>query len=72
MKDPENNNNLIFSKEEIKSASLKYCVELLQNNVIDSDYANEIYIENLLHYYRTMTTVEEQPDEGDNLEYNDF
>ena len=51
MKDPETN-HFIFSPEEIKKTSLKYCVSLLNNRKIDPDFKNEIEFENLIHYFR--------------------
>ena len=51
MKDPETN-HFIFSPEEIKKTSLKYCVNLLNNRKIDPEFKNEIEFENLIHYFR--------------------
>ena len=68
MKDPSNG-RLLFSKEEIKAASLSYCVELLKNNEVDEDYAREISIENLLHYFRAIHSKE---GDDEKLTYDNF
>ena len=51
MKDPETK-EFIFSPDELKKASLKYCVNLLDNKAVDPDFADEIECENMLHYLR--------------------
>ena len=51
MKDPETN-HFIFSPDDIKKTSLKYCVNLLNNRKIDPEFENEIEFENLIHYFR--------------------
>ena len=51
MKHPEND-ELIFDPEVLKSVSLDYCVNLLQNSKCDKDFEKEIYVENLVHYLR--------------------
>ena len=48
MKDPESG-ELVFDPEDLKTTSLNYCVNLLQNTFIDPEYEKEIYIDNLLH-----------------------
>ena len=67
MKDPESG-ELVFDPEDLKTTSLNYCVNLLQNTFIDPEYEKEIYIENLLHYLRSK---EEDPDQ-ENFDYSDF
>ena len=51
MKNPDND-DLIFNPEVLKSVSLDYCSNLLQNSECDPDFKDEIYIENLVHYLR--------------------
>ena len=67
MKDPSSG-KLILEPEEIKTAALNYCVNLLQNNKPDPEFENEIYTENLLHYLRSY----ENCDDETILEYSDF
>ena len=67
MKDPESG-DLIFDPKALKIASIKYCVNLLQNTDIDPDYEDEIYVENLVHYLR----CKEENEEDDELIYSDF
>ena len=67
MKDPSSG-KLILEPEEIKTAALNYCVNLLQNNKPDPEFENEIYTENLLHYLRSY----ENCDDETSLEYSDF
>ena len=50
MKDPASG-KLIFESEDIKTAALNYCVNLLKNNKPDHEFKNEIYTKNLLHYF---------------------
>ena len=68
MKDPETG-NMIFDPEALKSASVDYCVKLLQNTNVDPEFKDDIDIENLLHYYRMM--VNDQNDQEE-LTYDDF
>ena len=51
MKDPFTN-EFIFSPDELKASSIKYCADLLQNKKIDPNYSEEIELENLIHYFR--------------------
>ena len=68
MKDPDTD-ELIFDPKALKTASINYCVKLLQNSEVDPDYEKEIYIENLIHYLRSK---EECVDDDDDLDYSDF
>ena len=54
--------------DELKAASIEYCVNLLQNTKVDPEYSNEIEIENLLHYLR----MKYDSDEDDELHREDF
>ena len=67
MKDPITG-DLILEPSRLKEISLDYCVNLLQNNDIDPEFAKEIYAENLLHYLRSY----EISSYDENLEYSDF
>ena len=51
MKNPDND-DFIFNPDVLKSVSLDYCSNLLQNSECDPDFKREIYIENLVHYLR--------------------
>ena len=66
MKDPKSG-DLILSSEQLKTAALEYCYNLLQNNNSDPDYEKAFYIENLLHYHRSNRNDDQQI-----LEYRDF
>ena len=72
LRDPSSQ-QLLFGKKEIKEASLNYCHQLLQNHEVDDSYRNEIYIENLLHYFRANVP---DPTGGDDesciLSFDDF
>ena len=67
MKDPKTG-NMIFDPEEIKTATINYCANLLQNTEVDPDFEKEIYIENLVHYLRSK---EDNP-EDDCFDISDF
>jgi len=67
MKDPLSG-ELILDPASLKVVALKYCVNLLQNNLADSDYVDEIHTENLLHYFRSNDLQLEDV----SLEYSDF
>ena len=61
MKDPETN-DFIFSPEELKKASLKYCSNLLDNRKIDEAFADETECEKLVHYLRMKIDTFEEDD----------
>ena len=65
MKDPVSG-HFIFSPEEIKTTSLEYCVNLLNNRKIDPEFQKEIEFENLMHYFR-MKKVLHDDDENELL-----
>ena len=65
MKDPVSG-HFIFSPEEIKTTSLEYCVNLLNNRKIDLEFQKEIEFENLMHYFR-MKKVLHDDDENELL-----
>jgi hypothetical protein len=67
MKHPETE-ELVFDPEKLKSVSLNYCVNLLQNKEVDEDFKDEIYTENLVHYLR----MEEDDIETCELKEEDF
>ena len=67
MKHPDSK-DLIFDPKILKTASLDYCVNLLKNTVVDPDYQDEIYIENLLHYHR-MKEDDIEPNELKEQDY---
>ena len=67
MKDPKTG-NMIFDPEKIKTATINYCANLLQNTEVDPDFEKEIYIENLVHYLRSK---EDNP-EDDCFDISDF
>ena len=69
MKDPETN-HFIFSPDEIKKTSLKYCVSLLNNRKIDPAFEKEIEFENLIHYFRMKKAL--NVDEEDDFSRKDF
>ena len=58
MKNPETD-EFIFSPDELKAVSIKYCVNLLQNKKVDPEYSDEIEYENLLHYLRIKDDCKE-------------
>ena len=45
---------LIFDPVKLKSVSLDYCVNLLQNKEVDEEFKDEICTENLVHYLRML------------------
>ena len=67
MKDPVTG-DMILEPDRIREVALAYCVNLLHFEYVDPDFEKEIYLENLLHYYRYSETSENEI----NLEYSDF
>ena len=57
IKDPESG-NLIYEPDEIKEASLKYCQNLLKDNVPDEEYSCEVKVKELLHDVRMKEVLE--------------
>ena len=60
IKDPETK-EIVTSVEKIKSASLKYCVELLTNRPPKKEYEQVISLKEQLHELRMKETVENEP-----------
>ena len=67
MKDPESN-ILITEPLRLKEVSLEYCVNLLQNDVVDPEYEKEIQTENLVHYLR----CHDDSSSDERLQFSDF
>ena len=67
MKDPETD-DFIFSPDKLKEVSLKYCANLLDNQKVDKDFADEIECENLVHYSR----MKEDTDDVEEMSRDEF
>ena len=62
MKNPETD-EFIFKPEEIRETSLKYSVNLLNNRKVDPAFQEEIEFENLIHYHRMKTVLNNDEEE---------
>ena len=67
MKDPKTD-DFIFSPDKLKEVSLKYCANLLDNQKVDKDFADEIECEKLVHYSR----MKEDTDDVEELSRDEF
>ena len=54
---------MLYDHEEIKSASLKYCQNLLKDKKPDDEYRYEIKVKELLHDVRMNEIVEDDENE---------